>query len=259
MSSEPSIDVLSAYVDQELSGVARQELEAHLKDCETCRRRLEAMRQTVHAIHALPMEPPPRVFTIPAQRQQPSRFAPIGAWAGGLAAVAIVGLIVTVALHSPHATGGSTAAGPATLSINSAHQQKGATAPAAGAGIADQSLGSAFAPSNLVSQTVADPKDPATTLRLVAQQAVPANGTLAIGVTVTGSASSASLHLSLVRNGYGVPIPWSAPAAQVSGSEYLALSQLPLPSPRTGQYQLIAVADLPSGDELIATVPVQVR
>src|SRR5438270_526736 len=35
---EPQLEELSAYLDQELTDAARQELEAHLRECETCRR-----------------------------------------------------------------------------------------------------------------------------------------------------------------------------------------------------------------------------
>src|SRR2546421_687545 len=73
---EPRLEELSAYLDQELTGAARQELEAHLRECETCRRRLEALRHTVSMIQELPPEAPPRPFTIPAQRQQPRRTGP---------------------------------------------------------------------------------------------------------------------------------------------------------------------------------------
>lgn len=262
MKPEPSIEVLSAYVDQELTGVGRQELEEHLRECETCRRRLEAMRQTVQAIHALPTEAPPRVFTIPAQRQQVRRWRPVGAWASGLAAVAIVGLIVTVALRPQlggarsttlEGAGNFQSSGGGTAS--SAHY--GAAAPVPERGALDQSSKAVVGPT--VSRRVVDPRDPNTTLSLVAPQAVASNGTLVIGISTSGRAASGTVHLSLVRNGYGVSFPGSVPAGQVSGSWYLDLSQLALPTPRTGQYELTAVVDLSPGDELIATVPVQLR
>jgi anti-sigma factor RsiW len=80
MAAEPQLEDLSAYLDQELTGTARQDLEAHLGTCETCRRRLAALRQTVSAVQGLPTEVPPRVFTIPPQRQQRTG-APGWAWA----------------------------------------------------------------------------------------------------------------------------------------------------------------------------------
>jgi anti-sigma factor RsiW len=260
MRAEPSVEVLSAYVDHELAGVARQELEAHLEDCETCRRRLAAMRQTVQAIHALPTEAPPRAFTIPAQREQPRRWGSLGAWASGLAAVAVVGLIVTVALHGPRPSPAASTGGGAALSVANAPAPKSAGAGGGGsAGVAALDQASRFAPLTTVSQTVKDPQDPGTTLTLTAQPEVPADGTLQIGIAATGRAARATLHLSLVRNGYGVALPWAAPPTQVSGSQTVVLSQLSLPSPRAGQYQLIAVIQLAGGDELVATVPVQLR
>ena len=92
MNTEPELEDLSAYLDKELTGTARQELEAHLQTCETCRRRLAALRQTVSAVQALPTEAPPRVFTIPPQRQQ-RRVATGWAWAGGALAAACLQLL----------------------------------------------------------------------------------------------------------------------------------------------------------------------
>jgi hypothetical protein len=111
MRPEPQLEELSAYLDHELPGAQRQELESHLAGCETCRRRLESLRQTVHAVGALPSEVPPRAFTIPPQRAQRSRLTPAG-WAAGLTAAAVLGLVVLVALTSPHG-GGGTAGGTA--------------------------------------------------------------------------------------------------------------------------------------------------
>jgi anti-sigma factor RsiW len=45
MSSEPQLEDLSAYLDHELTGSARQDLESHLAGCETCRRRLDGFLQ----------------------------------------------------------------------------------------------------------------------------------------------------------------------------------------------------------------------
>ncbi|HYS01650.1 MAG TPA: zf-HC2 domain-containing protein, partial [Candidatus Eisenbacteria bacterium] len=113
MAAEPQLEELSAYLDQELTGTARQELEAHLETCETCRRRLAALRQTVWAVQALPTEAPPRVFTIPPQRQQRTG-APGWAWAGGaLAAACLLVVVTTIGLANlPHG-GAGTASGPA--------------------------------------------------------------------------------------------------------------------------------------------------
>src|SRR5713226_8335300 len=108
MNTEPELEDLSAYVDQELTGTARQELEAHLQTCETCRRRLAALRQTVSAVQALPKEAPPRVFTIPPQRQQ-RRGTAGWAWAGGALAAACLLVVTTIGLANlPHGGGMAT-------------------------------------------------------------------------------------------------------------------------------------------------------
>jgi hypothetical protein len=96
--AEPELEELSAYLDQQLSGKA-DALEAHLGSCETCRRRLEALKQTVTAIRALPMESPPRVFAVPQGARRPAlRWTPLLGWAGGAVAVALLVVIVGNAL-----------------------------------------------------------------------------------------------------------------------------------------------------------------
>ena len=83
--SEPKLEELSAYLDHELEGGAQARVAEHITGCRDCQARLDGLRQTVHAVRALPMETPPRSFTIPAQRRQSYRWAPVG-WLGGAAA-----------------------------------------------------------------------------------------------------------------------------------------------------------------------------
>src|SRR2546421_11791028 len=111
---EPLLEELSAYLDQELTGAARQELEPPRRGGEPCRRRLEALRHTVSMIQELPPEAPPRPFTIPAQRQQPRRTGPVLGWLGGAAAAALVAIIAVNGLQNLHVPRG--AGVPATLS-----------------------------------------------------------------------------------------------------------------------------------------------
>src|SRR5712692_7535971 len=140
MNTEPELEDLSAYVDQELTETARQELEAHLETCETCRRRLAALRQTVSAVQALPTEAPPRAFTIPPQRQQRTG-APGWAWAGGALAAACLVVVVTIGLANlPHGAGTASSAPAARFQ-----------------GGADQAL---------KTMTITDPQDPSKQLTL---------------------------------------------------------------------------------------------
>ncbi|HSO93662.1 MAG TPA: zf-HC2 domain-containing protein, partial [Candidatus Dormibacteraeota bacterium] len=124
MVTEPTLEQLSAYVDGELDPPARAELEAHLKTCSGCGVRLDSLRQTVSAVRALPMETPPRAFTVPAQRRQAWRWAPVG-WMGGTAAAL---LAIALGITQLHGLGG---AGNTASSSGAAGLARPAVAPLA--------------------------------------------------------------------------------------------------------------------------------
>src|SRR6202022_1573670 len=90
-----------------------------------CRTRVDGLQQTAHAVRALPMETPPRRFTVPEQRRQSWRGAPAG-WLGGAAAALLVIVFRIQQLHGLSGSGntaGSTAfnaAAPASKSAQSA-------------------------------------------------------------------------------------------------------------------------------------------
>jgi hypothetical protein len=269
VNAEPELEELSAYLDQELTGVARQELEAHLQTCETCRRRLAALRQTVSAVQALPTEAPPRMFTIPPQRRQ--RTGAAGwAWAGGaLAAACLLVVVTTIGLANlPHG-GAPTAAGPAA-------QFRGGAADSA---------------ANPKTMTVTDPQDPSRQLTLStgssafaadrasttssqAGTAVPPNAPLQIGLVLQGvpgdgvpnNLSDAHVRLALLRDGYEVPLanPETFSAAREGSAVRITatfrVGSPPLPSPAAGNYVLRVTWQVPdgSGVSLVAQVPVTV-
>jgi len=269
MSAEPELEELSAYLDQELTGTARQELEAHLETCETCRRRLDVLRQTVSAVKALPMEAPARVFTIPPQREQrPARAG--WAWAGGALAAACLVLVAAVGLtHLPPLRGGG--AGTAALSV--------------------PNQGLFFAPA-AKSMTVSDPQNPSRQLTLTTgsaafaadqnttrsgQAAAPTvaqNGSLQVslvlagvpGDTVPTSLTDARLRVSLSRPGYEVvlnnPDLFSATrdGTTVRISASYRLGSLGLPSPAAGNYTLRGSWQGPdtSAVTLVAEVPITI-
>ena len=81
--TEPTLEELSAYLDHELDAGAQARVAAHVAGCAECTRRLNGLRETVYAVRALPMETPNRTFTIPSERRQPFRWAPVG-WVGGV-------------------------------------------------------------------------------------------------------------------------------------------------------------------------------
>jgi len=267
MNTEPELEDLSAYVDQELTGTARQELEAHLQTCETCRRRLAALRQTVSAVQALPTEAPPRVFTIPPQRQQ-RRVAAGWAWAGGaLAAACLLVVVTTIGLSNlPHGGGMATTNAPASRYQGGA--DRGPT------------------------MTVTDPQDPSKQLTIssgstafsadqgsttgspAAPLAASKNQPLQVGLVLQGvpgsavpaSLSDAGVRLTLLRDGYEVALqnPDTFSAFRDGGTLRITatfrMGSVPLPTPAAGNYVLRVTWQVPdgSGVSLVAQVPVTV-
>lgn len=62
-------EMLSAYIDGELSPKERARVERHLAQCEVCARNLRTLRQTVGLLRQLPTVPAPRSFVLrPAPR-----------------------------------------------------------------------------------------------------------------------------------------------------------------------------------------------
>ncbi|HYM51045.1 MAG TPA: zf-HC2 domain-containing protein [Candidatus Limnocylindrales bacterium] len=271
---EPELEELSAYVDHELTGTARQELEAHLESCETCRRRLEAVRQTVTAIQELPVEAPPRPFTIPAQREQPRRVPAVFGWAGGAAAAALLVVVVGVSLgHLPRGGAGNAASGlSAGLAQGGPESQYRAAVPAAGSG-ANQDLATKGSVTGYPHRAaeVADPANATRRLQLGTDSAgYPRTGTVMLQVILRGSPQpttdegQAGLQLSLQRNGVGAVLPAPAGVVMSDGttvfSETVALSTLRLPA-GPGTYTLSATWTIPDGSGvlLVAAVPIELR
>jgi hypothetical protein len=266
MAAEPQLEELSAYLDQELTGTARQELEAHLETCETCRRRLAALRQTVSAVQALPTEAPPRVFTIPPQRQQ-RRVTAGWAWAGGaLAAACLLVVVTTIGLANlPHGGGMATSAPGA--------QFQGGAAPAPNTMTVTDPQNSSRQ-MTLSTGTAAFTADRATSTSSQPARAVPANGPLQVGLVLQGvpgsavpaSLSDAGVRLTLLRDGYEVALqnPDTFSAFRDKGSVRITatfrVGSVPLPTPAAGDYILRVTWQVPNGSgvSLVAQVPVTV-
>lgn len=271
MNAEPELDQLSAYVDQELTGTARQELEEHLKGCETCRRRLEALRQTVNAIRAVPQETPPRAFTIPAQRRQSFRWLPTVAWAGGAAAAALIVVSVGISLSNLNRAGGAATTANqyrggagAPEKGNSNLSQPG---PGASFGSNDQVGRQAFVPAtNTI--TVTDSRNPSRMLTLSTDSRgyKASSGSMEVSLDLAGVPAGASLdrqvRLILSRGALGVelrPSTWSVDSAagRATSRGRYDLASLTLPEPRAGTYRLTATWTDPSGATLTAEVLVE--
>ena len=53
--AEPTLEELSAYLDHELDVATQARVADHVAGCAECTRRLDGLRETVHAVRALPM------------------------------------------------------------------------------------------------------------------------------------------------------------------------------------------------------------
>jgi hypothetical protein len=271
MRPEPQLEELSAYLDQELTGLARQQLDAHLETCETCRRRLESLRQTVGAIQALPTEAPPRVFTIPAQREQPRRrFAPVFGWVGGATAAALVAIVVGIQLT--HGLGSGSPATTAAQANSHAYLQAQPVPGAAGATStdADRAFKAIETPFPHRAAPVSDPSYPARRIQLGTDSGTYSHGgTIRLQVLLEGAPTSttdskqAGLQLSLQRAGVGTALPSPVGVESYNGTPVFvgtyAVSALHL-SGGPGTYTLMATWTIPDGSGVIyiAQLPIEI-
>jgi predicted anti-sigma-YlaC factor YlaD len=104
-------DLISAYLDQQVTAEEKQFFELHMAACADCRAQLEATRSMVAALKAMPIVKAPRSFVLPREMaKQPKRS--IFAWyptlrlATALAAIAFVVLFAGDMLISRSGSGG---------------------------------------------------------------------------------------------------------------------------------------------------------
>ncbi len=240
--NEPTLEELSAYLDHELDAATQARVADHVAACAECTRRLDGLRETVHAVRALPMETPARTFTIPAQRRQSFRWAPVG-WIGGVAAAFLVVAFGVTQLHGPAGSTASTSGG----------YQK-AAAPAASQGLStfDSRVGAASQAvnKNVNTVTVVDPRNTSLTLTLSTDaKSYPARGIITVDVRFSG------------LNGYAVLLPTGSAPLDVHGFHgSYQLANLALSDPVPGSYTLIAIEQLPgtNGGTLVARLPITI-
>ncbi len=69
MSAHATVEMLSAYLDEELTPSEASRLEEHVEACGSCRARLQGMRNVVSTLHHLErMAPPPTLNQVVARR-----------------------------------------------------------------------------------------------------------------------------------------------------------------------------------------------
>jgi anti-sigma factor RsiW len=270
--AEPTLEELSAYLDHELDAATQARVANHVAGCADCTSRLSRLRETVHAVRALPMETPPRTFTIPERRRQAWRWAPAG-WIGS-AAVAL--LLIAVGIQNLHlpaastATSGSSGNSAGLAYAPATRSEKGAVAPLAAPGPSTQQFDAQSSGAAANGATVSDPTKSSRRLVLDADRtSYAANGRMRVTVQLIGSpltslnSGDQGLTLTLVRNGRGVALSpvgvesWNG--TPIFGGWY-DLASFPLSAPRAGDYRLEATWLIPdgSGRVLQASVPVRI-
>lgn len=141
------VELLSAYLDNQVSPAERARLESHLRDCAACRAELASLRQTVAVMRALPRVPVPHAFTLSEAKIGVRQPAPKAAWLGGLVrglgavtAVALVAVVAVTVLRPPAAAPEQAVArsAPTAAVVEKAVEAPLALAPAAPAPMAVQ-------------------------------------------------------------------------------------------------------------------------
>ncbi|TMG18757.1 MAG: hypothetical protein E6I01_01950 [Chloroflexi bacterium] len=264
--TEPTLEELSALIDNELDAGAQARVAEHVAGCQGCQARLDRLRQTAHAIRGLPMETPPRSFTIPAQRRQAWRWAPVG-WIGS-AAVAL--LLIAVGIQNLHLPAGPTATGSTStvsggLAYGTAQGQKGAVAPLAAPAPSTQQFDSQSRGSATNGATVVDPTNSSRRLVLDTDStSYPATGRMRVTAQLIGSPSTSlnSANQGLTLTGLGVALnpvgveSWNG--TPIFGGWY-DLAGFPLSAPRAGDYRLEATWVIPDGSGRVLQTSVPIR
>jgi len=263
--TEPTLEELSACLDHELDDDAKTRVAEHVAGCADCQARLDGLRQTAYAIRALPMETPPRTFTIPAKRRESLSWVPVAGWIGGVAAAMLI--IVVGVTHLPFQGPGGTAS---TGTISRSLSQGSGTQPQNGAAAHPNTLqadsAKAFAARGGV--TVTDPRNSSRRLSLVINAPTYAtDGWMVVDGELGGDPSSnvEQIRLVLRRGSYGVELPM--PQQTYTNSDRIgfegtySIAALRLPNPIPGSYTLTAtwIATDGSAVTLFADLPVTIK
>lgn len=115
-------ELLSAYLDEEVTTEERQLIETHLPICVACQQELASLRFTVAMVQALPARPLPRTFYVTEAMVAPEPKTQSAGWMGwlrGLApfGAALAALLVVFVVARPLMFGGSGAAMPAAAPV----------------------------------------------------------------------------------------------------------------------------------------------
>jgi anti-sigma factor RsiW len=265
--TEPTLEELSAYLDHELDSDAKVRVAEHVAGCADCQARLDGLRQAAYAIRALPMETPPRTFTIPAKRRESFRWAPVAGWVGGVAAATVI--VVVGVQHLPFQ-------GPRAASTSTISGGLGAAPAAQGAPyrqVAPLDHSGQYAPDSTLnasssnSKTVAGGQGSSRSLTISTNaKSYAASGVITIHVTTRGLSTdeASSVRIFLMREtgqgGYLVRLaaPSNAPTFPVDYEAAYSIPQMQLPAPVAGNYTLQVTIDTSDHAGLVAWLPVTI-
>jgi anti-sigma factor RsiW len=268
--TEPTLEELSAYLDHELDDDAKARVAEHVAGCADCEARLDGLRQTAYAIRALPMETPPRTFTIPAKRRGSSSWVPVAGWIGGVAAAMLI--IVVGVTHLPFH--------PASMASST-----NGVSPVLGQGAAAPHALSApyrlvaplerqyYAPDSTLqgssanSKTVVSAQGSSRSLTISTDaKSYSASGVITIHVTTNGLSAdeASSVRIFLMREaGQGaflvrLAAPSTAPTYPFDYEAAYSIPQMQLPAPAAGNYTLQVTIDTSDHSGLVAWLPVTI-
>ncbi|TAK33837.1 MAG: hypothetical protein EPO21_11440 [Chloroflexota bacterium] len=100
-------ELLSPYIDDQVTPTERSTVETHLRGCSACARELDTLRETTALLRRVPQVTVPRSFTLEAPRRQPSAlFAFLRAGSALATAVFLVLLTLDVVTSGVLPVGG---------------------------------------------------------------------------------------------------------------------------------------------------------
>jgi negative regulator of sigma E activity len=260
--TEPTLEELSAYLDHELDATAQARVAEHVSGCAECTRRLEGLRETVYAVRALPMEAPTRTFTIPAERRQSFRWAPVG-WLGGAAAALLIIVVGVNQLHGPGSASGTALTSREAPAL-AAGQSRPEVAPLNGS---NQYAAPDALKFSSNATTVRDPRNSSRSVTIGTDaRSYSATGVLSLHVATTGlsAAEASSARLFLTRNsgqaGSSVRLapPSNASTYPFSYDAAYSIQQMQLQTPVAGNYTLRIEIDLSDRTVLVAQLPLTI-
>jgi hypothetical protein len=258
MPNEPTLEELSAYLDAELDAATQARVAQHVAGCQECAARLEGLRQAAYAIRALPMETPRRTFTIPAQRRESFRWAPVG-WLGGAAAAL---LIVVVGVNQMHGPVPSITAG--TSKGAGAQYAAAPHAEVAPLSRSEDSTTGAQRALSTYGKTVVDPQNSSRSLTISTDAAsYPSSGVMIVYFSTRGlsaaEASSVKLLLSKEDGQAGDAIRLLPPSDRpFDWQAAYSIPQMHLQAPIAGSYSLQVTIEKSDHQNLTTWLPVTI-